>query len=344
MPRSRPLALLVSLLLAYATLLAMPRADAATHEPRAAAAKKPRLTATKPKAVDAGAKARSKITLKNTTRKDLKKVTIIAKVSGTATATPRVKKIKKIKKGHKASFRLKFVTGNERAVKVMLVAKAGDKKVATTRFKLRTKPGTSTPAASLGGRYFLHKGINSDLDRYLYFGGGFVNEDVAEEGYVSCSAASEDCQPYTYDAGSGALTVGAEQGQVKISGSGLTLGGDFFQEAALQKAGTRYAVTLNSSYLSSLCPLVGCYYALYYLTLGGDGTYSETVETGLGYVSKTGTYEVISESRIRMRYVDDEGQDVEEIQAIGAILDEAGQSNPAVDGLVIAGNWFSPDD
>ena len=344
--RDRPFAFLVTLLLGCATLLAVPgsvNASAGADASRAGAvSKKPRLTATAPTPVAAGATARSRVVLLNRTRKDLAKVTITATVSGSAKVTPRVKRVKLVRRGAKKTFGVKVVAGKERVATVRLRAKVKGKVVAATRFRVRTEDGTTTPATSLVGRYFFYKGTTTSAgDKELYFGAGFANADVPDEAYAPCSAATEDCLPYTYDAKTGALTVGSEPGEVPAVGGSLTLGGLHYQEAALQQPGARFAVSLTSSYVGYGCPLAGCFSFLSDLTLAADGSYSETVINNFATsATYEGTYEVISESRVRLRYVDDEGVAGERVKTIGVVLDEAGQPDPAGGGLVLAGAWY----
>ncbi len=345
--RIRPLAFLISLLLAYATLVALPGSASSQNElePVAsrAAATKPRLTAATPAPVAAGATARSKVTLLNTTQKNLAKVTITTKVSGSAHVTPGVKKIKKLRRGAKVAFGVKIVAGNERVAKVKVIAKVRGKKVATTRFRVRTKAGTSTPATSLTGRYFFHTGLFAEDTEHLYFGDGFVNRAVPDQAFLACASQSDTCQPYTYDPKSGALTVGGLTGQVKSTGGGLSLDNKFHGEAELVNPGARWAVSLSTSSVDKSCPYMPwCHWADYDLTFGADGSYREAVQTNIGFGTGEGNYEVISGSRVRLVYVNDGAVSQEKIGSIAVILDAAGNPDPVNGGLMLAGSWYAP--
>jgi hypothetical protein len=169
-------------------------------------------------------------------------------------------------------------------------------------------------------------------------------------------ATDEGCRPFTYDAKSGALTVGALSGRIDRAGE-IRLGElEFTYELSIPRAGARLDLELEHRGYSGLCGLImGCTTWHYLIALRADGRFmrsnSATTTMGDGTSTpfvwgssmppdKTGTYEILAGGAIRFRYLD--GRVTTE--TIGIERSREGRDDPAGRGILVGDTNYYPDD
>jgi hypothetical protein len=197
-------------------------------------------------------------------------------------------------------------------------------------------------------------------DRWAYYG-------FPPAGRPHCSAPTtatdedgrptdEGCRPFTYDAESGALTVGGLSGRLDRDGD-IRLGElDFYWELSIPRTGARLDLELEHRGFSGMCGLImGCTTWHYLIALRADGRFmrSNTATTTMGdgtstpFVwgssmppDKTGTYEILAGGAIRFSYLD--GRVATE--TIGIERSREGRDDPSGRGIVIGDTNYYPDD
>lgn len=197
-------------------------------------------------------------------------------------------------------------------------------------------------------------------DRWAYYG-------FPPAGRPTCTAETtatdedgrptdEGCRPFTYDAKSGALTVGGLSGRLDRDDN-IRLGElDFYWELSIPRAGTRIDVDLEHRGFSGMCGLImGCTTWHYLIALRADGSFmrsnSATTTMGDGTSTpfvwgsnmppdKTGRYEILAGGAIRFSYLD--GRVATETIGIERARD--GRADPAGRGIVVGDTNYYPDD
>lgn len=213
--------------------------------------------------------------------------------------------------------------------------------------------GEATPSApeqpanpnSLAGRYFWGSLYTlSGIEQYtLYFTGpDLVYTASTESAWPSCTAVSDVCKPYAYNAATGQLTI--EGGPATLAGRQLTLGGQSYGEFGFPPAGARWDVTVTYSNSSGLCPL-NCTYYTENLTFRADGTFlRDAVSSGTGPIvdwaavppDRKGTYEVRADHTLRLAFADG----TERIETVAQYLNDDGTLQAPGEGLLLGGDGY----
>ncbi|HWH92833.1 MAG TPA: CARDB domain-containing protein, partial [Baekduia sp.] len=295
---------------------------------------------------------------------------------------PRTLTLKTLKAGKSTTRRIKVaLTPKARQTTTVRFTAAGAKKlqargrVALTIGKAKQKakpaPGTtpSTPKSPLAGTYWWYNinhvdwawdnhGVYFIDDRWAYRGiptGGLPGSCTAVTAGIDDKGNETDgCITYTYDAATGAVTLGAAAGTFKNGELRIFDEGDerFYERLIVPAAGARYDVDLLHRSFSGMCGLfAGCTTGLKTLKLSGDGQFilsSSVVGTfgdaGTGPFTAVasyppdqhGTYEVGAGGRIHLVYADGTAKDhTFAIQTVDAGGPNAGQPDPVNEGVML---------
>ncbi|MBB2890486.1 hypothetical protein [Flexivirga oryzae] len=230
------------------------------------------------------------------------------------------------------------------------------------------QPTTRSPhsTSALTGHYFVGAGtFNMNGSDGNYYGVWFLGDEWAywgrpTSGAPRCTAVTGSigsqpgdgwgCVRYSYDASSGALTVGGHSGSYR--NGELEVGDWSFSPTLLPAAGTRVAVNLMNRGYSGMCGLYGgCSTWSTSLAMTDDGHFVLTSGSissfsgsgSFGWASdyppdKKGTYQVEAGGRIRLHY--DSGKT--EVRTFAEKYDAAGHPDPA-DASGDAGVVFGAD-
>ena len=168
------------------------------------------------------------------------------------------------------------------------------------------------PPATLTGRQFwrsqLRGGGGVNQDTVYFTGPQFVFTGTLEDAWPVCTAASEDCKPYTFDPKTGALTINGAA--ATLEGDWLTVDGKSHWELGRAKAGARWDIVLTHANASGICPLY-CFARTEHLRFMPDGNFvRSSVSSGTGPVvdwavvpdDSKGTYEVTADGLLRLAY------------------------------------------
>lgn len=231
----------------------------------------------------------------------------------------------------------------------------------------KTKPtgpaGPSGPKSPLAGTYWWYT-INHVDSAWDNHGVYFLDDAWAFHGIpkgglpTACSAQVAGCEPYTYNAATGAVTLGTAAGTFKDGKLSLADEGDVrdFTRLVIPDAGARYAVNLVHRGFQGMCGLIfGCTTWEYWLQLLPDGqfvysrsTTSTMGDPGLGpftYVGsyppgEHGAYDVQPNGRIHLAYADGTAKDY----TFAVQLSAAGQPDPGGEGVFLDDDNFYKDE
>lgn len=194
-------------------------------------------------------------------------------------------------------------------------------------------------------------------DRWAYWG-------FPPSGRPTCTAETtaldEDgrptehgCRRWSHDPRSGTVTVGSVRGTLR-GDDDLDFGEREMNELTVPRAGARFDLELEHQGFSGMCGLViGCTTWQHHLLLSRDGKFVKSDSTtstmggvGTPYVwagsfppDETGTYEVLSNARIRFRFLDGSVETL----TIGIQRDDAGRDSPTGEGVVVGEtNYYPP--
>ncbi len=282
----------------------------------------------------------------------------------------------KLKPGQKRTLKLKvkLTRKAKTTTPLKITARAGKLKSTTSLLlrigKARKAPTTpATKKSPIVGTYWWRNVNHVDYawdNRALYF----VDDKTVYSGFpagglpVSCATAPaqpqdevderDGCLPYTYDAKTGALTVGEKTGTFK-PGS-LTLDGNSYSSLSLPAANARFGVNeLQHTSFRGLCGLItGCTITEDYLTLTPDGQFvwSHSTTASVGdpisgpYTvagsyppDQHGTYTVLGGGKIHLAYADGSAKD-----ETFAVLtnDKTGAPDPVGEGVMLGDENFYP--
>ena len=235
----------------------------------------------------------------------------------------------------------------------------------------RDAPGTpARPANPLVGTYWWRTVSHADYawdNRALYF----VDATTVYSGFPpgglppTCATAPakpeqevdqrEGCLPYTYDAASGAVTIGDKAGTFKDGR--LTIDANAYDPLKVADAGARFDVRdLEHTDFSGQClSWLGCTVSRKFLTLQPDGQFALSTSTtsssgdpGQGPFTgvasfppdQRGTYEVLPSGRIRLAFAD--GSVREETFAI-LTSPTTRRPDPVGEGVMVGKDNFYPD-
>ena len=312
---------------------------------------------------DDGSKATSAITVS------------VAQARGLSVARSRVK-VARLKPAEKRTVKLRVrLTRRARVTTpVRVTVRAGSLK-ATSSLLLRIgKARKVAPGAKKGplaGTYWWRTVNHADYawdNRAFYFvDDRTVYSGVPEHGLpVSCTTPPakpaeeidkrDGCLPYTYDASSGALTIGDKTGTYK-PGTRLVLDGNTYSATVIPAAGARYSFADHEHFdFEGFCGFVtGCTVTKKFLTLTPDGqfvlSHSTTAsmgDPGLGPYTAVGsyppdqhgTYAVLAGGTIHLAFADGTARD-----ATFAVLtkDDTLQPDPVGEGVFVGVDNYYPD-
>jgi len=282
--------------------------------------------------------------------------------------------IKTLKAGRSTTRRVKVrLTAKARTTTTLSLKATGAKKLAATgRVALRigtakkpapTKPKAKpAPTSPLAGTYWWYT-INHVDSAWDNHGVYFLDDAWAFHGIpkgglpTACSAQIAGCEPYTYDAATGAVTLGTAAGTYQDGRLRIADEGDDrdFSKLLIPDAGARYDVNLVHRGFRGMCGLIfGCTTWASWLQLLPDGqfVYSTSTTSTMGdpgsgpftYVGsyppdEHGTYEVQPNGRIHLAYADGTAKDFTFAVQLGA----AGQPDPAGEGVFLDEDNFYED-
>jgi len=247
----------------------------------------------------------------------------------------------------KVGVKLQRTKGGPKSGAYGLRLRKGGKVVASGRiaFGPGAKPTTSEPE-TLTGRYYWGSLYSlNGIQQYtlLFTGPDFVFTGDAEGSYPTCTAATEDCRPYTYDPKTKALTIDGKP--ATITGNRLEYDGQNHFLLGNPTPGARWDTVLTYSNSSGVCPLY-CNYFTEHLTFRPDGTFIRgAVASGSGPVvdyasvpaDQKGTYEIRADRTLRLAFADGK----ERVETLAIFPDDAGAypGNPTA-GVVLNGDGY----
>ncbi len=203
------------------------------------------------------------------------------------------------------------------------------------------KPAPTT----LTGRYFWGSQytLNGPEGHTLYFTSArYVFIGDAKDAWPVCTAPTDVCKPYTYNARTNALVIDGER--ATLQDHRLTWQNQSHWELGREKAGARWNVVLTHSSATGLCPLY-CSYFTEHLTFLPDGTFTRSsVASGTGPVvdwisvpnDRKGTYEVRANGTLRLAFADG----TERIRTLGLFPDDGKYPANAAAGIVLGGDGY----
>ncbi|WP_320669434.1 hypothetical protein [Patulibacter defluvii] len=297
----------------------------------------------------------TKITVQNTGKARLSGLTLT--VSGKKGVTIRLagarkgrssRKLSTLKAGRGVRVGVSLRRTSKGPKKGTLGLKVTRKGKTIARGKLAFGPGTTAPPAdpnSLEGRYFWGSRytVSGIQQNTLYFTGpNLVFVADTESAWPTCTAVSETCKPYSYDAAKKQLTIDGKP--ATLTGRKLELDGDNYLEFGYPAAGARWDTKVTYSNSSGICPLY-CSYYTENLTFLPDGRFvRDAVASGTGPVvdwasvppDSKGTYEVRADHTLRLAFEDGK----ERIETVGLYLNDDGTLQAAGEGMVLGGDGY----
>jgi hypothetical protein len=224
------------------------------------------------------------------------------------------------------------------------------KRKGKTLAKARLSFGAAAPTQpanpnSLAGRYFWGSlyTINGIEQNTLYFTGpDLIYIAATESGWPSCTAVSDTCKPYSYDAETNQLTIDSKP--ATLEGRKLTFDEDTYAEFGFPPAGSRWDTYVTYANSSGICPLY-CNYYRENLAFRPDGTFiRDAVASGTGPIvdwgvvppDSKGTYEVRADHTLRLAYADG----TERIETVALYFNDDGTLMAPGDGLVLGGDGY----
>ncbi len=211
----------------------------------------------------------------------------------------------------------------------------------------RTTPAPPADPNDLTGRYFWGSQytLNGILMHTLYFTSKqFVWVDDVEGTWPACTAVSEQCKAYTYDARTNTLTIDGKPATLKPDHS-IDFDEDKYGEFGFPAPGTRWDTYVTYANSSGVCPLY-CNYYTENLNFRPDGTFiRDAVSSGSGPIvdyaivppDSKGTYEVRADRTLRLAFADGR----ERIETVALYLTDDGRAlRPVGDGLLLDGDGY----
>lgn len=203
---------------------------------------------------------------------------------------------------------------------VRVTVQRGGRALARTTLRFGAGSGRSTRPApppvdpnTLAGRLYWGSqySISGILQHTLYFiDKSWVWVGDLEGGWPTCTAVTDDCKNYAYDAAARALTIDGRA--ARLDGLALEHDGDNYREFGFPPASSRWDTVVTYSNSSGVCPLY-CTYFTEYLTFRPDGTFIRSgVVSGSGPVidfgivppDSKGTYEVRADRTLLLAFAD----------------------------------------
>lgn len=264
------------------------------------------------------------ITVRNTTARRLSGLSLVVGAKkGVRVTLPgakrgtRLRALKPLAAGKSVRVKVRLArvgkTGPRSGALAVSVRRSG-KVIGTTRlaFGPNARPVDPEPTTLANRHYWGSRYTLNGIQQYtVYFTGpSFVFTGEPEGAWPTCTAASETCKPYTYDAKTKALTIDGVA--ATLEGNKLTLDGQAHWELGRPAAGARWDIVLTHSNSSGICPLY-CSYFTEHLTFRPDGTFvRSSVASGTGPVAdwavvpddSKGTYEVGTDRVLRLSFAD----------------------------------------
>ena len=299
----------------------------------------------------------------------------VAKARGLSVAKSRVK-VARLKPAQKRTIRLRVrLTRSARVTTpVNVTVRAGSLRARTSLLLRIGKAPKVAPGAKKGplvGTYWWRTVNHVDYawdNRAFYFvDDRTVYSGLPANGFpASCTTPPakpaeeidkrDGCLPYTYDAKSGALTIGDKTGTFK-PGSRLVLDGQTYSATVIPAAGARYAFADHEHFdFSGFCGLItGCTVTKKFLTLTPDGqfvlSHSTTAtmgDPGLGPFTAVGsyppdqhgTYDVLAGGKIHLTFADGTVRD--DTFAL-MTKDDTLQPDPVGEGVFVGVDNYYPD-
>lgn len=275
----------------------------------------------------------------------------------------------KVKAGRKGKVKL-------RAKVSLRGSSAGAGKVIAVK-KPRKKPKPPKPGGSLAGKIFwgfeeYQWDQSSDILGLYFSNSKFVHWGMPKGGLPNCSRVTakvdEDgemqpgCLRYSYNPKSGKITIGKAKGtyrkgdlKLKMDSDMWRIDGKTWYPGAFAKAGARFKVTLINRGYYGLCGITAyCQTWAEYLTLEPGGKFGRTrsslttsgggslpfIAVGNYPPEDRGTYEVLSNGRIRFNY--DNGETG--VETLTIQTDKKGRPDAANEGLLLDDIWFYKED
>jgi hypothetical protein len=210
----------------------------------------------------------------------------------------------------------------------------------------RTQPAPPPPNPNtLAGRYFWGSlyTLNGTEQNTLWFTSDtLVYTAATESAWPTCTAVSDVCKPYSYDAASNALTIDGKP--ATLTGRRMSFDDDNYFEFGFPPAGSRWDTLVTYSNSSGICPLY-CNYYTEELTFRPDGTFIRgAVSSGSGPIvdwaavppDSKGTYEVRADRTLRLAFADGR----ERIETVALYLRDDGTLQPVGDGIILGGDGY----
>lgn len=296
---------------------------------------------------NAGRRRLSRLTLTVGAAKGVRVVVAGARRGRTTRALPTLR----AGRSARVAVRASRTSRGPRAAQLTVTVRRGRKTLATARISFGARrPGATEPTPpanpnTLEGRYFWGSRytLNGIQQNTLWFTGpSLVWVDATEGAWPTCTAVSEQCKPYSYDAAANALTIDGRP--ATLTGRGLSYDDDSYREFGFPAAGTRWDTYVTYSNSSGICPLY-CSYYTENLAFRPDGTFiRDAVSSGSGPIidwgvvppDSKGTYEVRADRTLRLAYADGR----ERIETVANYLNDDGSLQPVGDGLLLGGDGY----
>jgi hypothetical protein len=342
-------------LAALATLAAL------TPAPAALAASAPKVSVTVPpiaRALSTTKAATTQIAVANTgpRRASGLRVTVAAargvqvRVAGAKRASRRSRALAPIRAGRtvRVGVTLRRTKGGPKTGGLTVKVTRRGRTLATSRlaFGPTAAPTPKVDPNTLAGRLFWGSlyTLNGIQQYWLYFTGpNLVSTEAGENGaWPACTAVSEVCRPYAYDARTNALTIDGKP--ATLTGRTLTLDGQSHGEFGYPAPGARWDGTLTYSNSSGICPLY-CSYYTENLTFRADGTFlRDAVASGTGPVvdwatvpaDRKGTYEIRADHTLLLAFADG----TQRLETVAQYLNDDGSLKPPSEGLLLGGDGY----
>ncbi|MGD9694390.1 MAG: hypothetical protein AB7V42_01885 [Thermoleophilia bacterium] len=327
-----------------------------------------------PSAVRRGRWITARVRVANTGTAPAKKVRVtVGSARGVVRRGATARTVASIAPGKAVTLRLRLrLAPAARASSVLAVRARSGTLTAAGRIRLSVRrpapPAPRTPAGPLTNTYWWGFVSHTDWawdNRGVYFyDGRWAYRGIPTGGLPACTRVTagrdekgnptDGCVRYTYDARTGALTVGDLKGTYK--GGKLTLDDVAMTRLGIPPAGARYQTDLEHRGFRGLCGLIlGCttwHYTLA-LNLSGEFVYAESSLSSLGDgfttpgvwagrypPNQTGTYRILPRGTLRLSFADGTVTD----RTIGIDADKAGRRDPVTGGLLLDDTNFYPAD
>jgi hypothetical protein len=352
------------LILTLVASLCLVLAAGAGARPRAGAKKASPLSVDAPKVANlpVGIPTKVKVKVANRGKKAIGGVVLVAKGSKEVKVSPGKAKVGTLKPRKAVAETFTVTVTAAGKPKLQFVAKAPGQAKATDGIALKVsgappKEEKEAPkkASAIVGHYFWNTYqvlTTTYMHAYYFVDEQWVYRGVPKEGPPTCSGQTangeeDGCLPYTWNEGTGALTIGGTGGEYKVDSHLLKVGEESFSEAVLPDAGTKFDA--EGSYINSygLCP-ISCSFVTVELKMSGNGEFAraggvagffgEGGSYGALPPEEHGTYAIDPKGRITFTYADGHTT----VETIAFMLDD--NNNPDPNYAVLLGDevFFGP--